>query len=65
MGEFWDWVDWENGCPRFQHPEYPCGKSEDVESEDYCGGWDALDQIGCWVKYYIWKHNQKSEKKDG
>lgn len=35
VSEFWDWGDWENGCPRFQHPEY------------------------------IWKHNQKLEKKDG
>lgn len=53
VGKFWDWVDYDNGCPAMQDKDYVC------EGGGECD--DQLDEIGCWVKYYIWKQRRAQE----
>ena len=53
---FWHWGDFENGCPKHRHPEYPCGRRDGGECDGY-----GDSQLGCWVKYYAWTAGQRTE----
>ena len=55
--EFWHWGDFENGCPKHQHPEYPCGRRDGGECDGY-----GDSQLGCWVKYYAWTAGRRERQ---
>lgn len=59
--------DDETGCPKSQHPYFPCTGEKDFKKK--FGGDAYFDSIecdegekGCWVEYYRWKFQQKKMK---
>ncbi len=62
VNQFWDWVG-NDGCPianEAADKDYICEEENKINE---C--WDFQEQqLGCWVKYYVWKyHNSKEQGK--